>query len=80
MTPLSLRRIDHPCPPELRRSKVLAKHQTIFLSLAHLPARRRIAVTPDTSTSLSIYIHNMADALKAEGNKLFAEKKFAESM
>jgi hypothetical protein len=31
----------------------------------------------------SPYTHNtltMADALKAEGNKLFAEKKFAESM
>lgn len=25
-------------------------------------------------------LYNMADALKAEGNKLFAEKKFEESM
>jgi hypothetical protein len=33
-----------------------------------------------SSYTLQSVSHTMADALKAEGNKLFAEKKFAESM
>jgi hypothetical protein len=80
MTPSSLTRIDHSCPPELRRSKVLAKHQTIILSLSlyYLPPDKLYSL--DTYARLLTYTHNMADALKAEGNKLFAEKKFAESM
>jgi hypothetical protein len=80
MTPLSLTRFDHSCPPKLRRSKVLAKHQTIILSLARLLlTSTRIAVTLPYPYQ-SLHTHNMADALKAEGNKLFAEKKFTESM
>ena len=66
-------------PARAPQSNILATHQTIIqsLSLARVvpkdsQSHYRINHTHNTST--------MADALKAEGNKLFAEKKFAESM
>ena len=69
-----------PFPRRAPQSNILATHQTIIQSLSLkrvVPEqiRSHIQESPQTHT-----IFNMADALKAEGNKLFAEKKFAESM
>jgi hypothetical protein len=54
----------------------------VFLQSQRQPVHyEKLPILNQTSTDpLHILNSIMADALKAEGNKLFAEKKFAESM
>lgn len=66
-------------PARAPQSNILATRQTIIqsLTLGRLRARK---LTFAVQTEPDFNCTTMADALKAEGNKLFAEKKFAESM
>jgi hypothetical protein len=71
-----------PFPPELRtleHSSCEAKR----ISAQELCLRcacNSLQATPISLQHRNTTHHTMADALKAEGNKLFAEKKFEESM
>jgi hypothetical protein len=85
MTPFSLTRTwarTLPLPPELR----LLEHSSCEakrISAQELCLRYACNLLQAISIPLqhlNTTHYNMADALKAEGNKLFAEKKFEESM
>jgi hypothetical protein len=69
---------------QLEGRKLPLRRQHLFTTPQTPPAcTTQTATRPSTSythTHTHTQIHIMADALKAEGNKLFTEKKFAEAM
>jgi len=76
MTPLAA----GPCLSREPQSKLLAQRPKYFCSHHCSLHTTRSCGNPPKYPQTITHITNMADALKAEGNKLFAEKKFAESM